>query len=242
MAASPCPHCGSPAGHVWVEGQCINVPEHDHRRADVGFLCRSCVDRINQKLGTILELYATLPFVTPTGSVPDDVAPQRHIKADAAPAPVRLSVVALLDPRNHATGHYTSDVPDVAGVLDSWAGALAEHLNLAGARLNGTLFRSVQFLRAFETQAAAAPWIDDYQAEIDWVWHALQNAHGLTPPAARSVGPCPNGGTDQPCGGKLWPDHNTAGQIIEQVTCDRCHKPFGKSYLGWLGRLIEDTA
>ena len=234
-----CDTCGALVGHVWVEGQCLNVPSHDHRTATVGFLCPSCVARINQRLTQILELYATLPFVLPSGSVPDDIAPHRRIKTDAAPAPMRLSVIALLDPRNHSTGHYTTDIPDVAGVLNSWARCLADHLNLAGASLNRTLFSSVQFLRAFEQQAAAAPWVDDYQAEIDWIWGKLRDAHGLTPPQARPVGRCPSlNGAGAVCGGPLWPDLGGA----MSVACGRCQRVFGPAYLRHLGGMIGDTA
>jgi hypothetical protein len=239
MAASPCPHCGQPVGHVWVEGQCLNVPQHDHRRATIGFLCQPCLDRINDRLEAILILYATLPFVTAIGSVPDDIAPHRHVKGDSAPAPVRLSVVALLDPRNHATGHYTTDVPDVAGVLNDWAEALAEYRGLAGASLNGTLNTSIRLLRAHSTAAAAAPWVDDYQAEIDWCWRSLRDAHGLTPPQTRPVGHCPSqDGRGAICGGDLWPDK--AGTM--SVACGRCQRVFGPTYLRHLGGLIGDTA
>jgi len=224
---------------AWVEGQCLNVPTHDHRRATIGFLCQPCLDRINTRLEQILELYATLPFVTPIGSVPDDIAPHRHVKGDAAPAPMRLSVVALLDARNHCTGHYTTDVPDVAGVLVSWARDLADRIGVAGVRLNGTLLNSVKFLQAFGQQAAAAPWVDDYQAEIDWIWGKLRDAHGLTPPQLRPVGRCPSqDGAGRLCGGDLWPDK--AGTM--SVACGRCQRVFGPTYLRHLGGMIGDTA
>jgi hypothetical protein len=202
-------------------------------------LCQPCLDRINTRLGAILELYATLPFVTSIGSVPDDVAPHRHIKGDSAPAPVRLSVIALLDTRNHCTGHYLSDVPDVAGVIHGWAEDLAEHMRLVGASLDGTLLRSVRFLTAFDTQAAGAPWVDDYQAEIDWCWNALRNVHGLCPPQARPVGRCPSqDGAGRLCGGDLWPDK--AGTM--SVACGRCQRVYGPTYLRHLGGMIGDTA
>lgn len=238
---------------AWTDDDCLNVPQHDHRRATIGFLCQPCLDRINDRLETILILYATLPFVTPNGSVPDDIAPHRHVKGDAAPAPMRLLVSALLDHRNCTTGHYfiegqradgtrikmLNDVPDVAGVLDGWARCLAETLSLAGARLDGTLLRSVQFLKAFDTQAAAAPWVDDYQAEVDWVWHAVRQAHGMIAPPARPVGRCPSqDGRGAICGGDLWPDK--AGTM--SVACGRCQRVFGPTYLRHLGGLIGDTA
>ena len=116
-----CSVCGSVGGHAWVEGECLNVPGHEHRRANVGFLCMSCLLKITNRLVEIVTLYATLPFVTPSGSVYEDVAPHRHVRTDSAPAPMRLSPVALLDSRNRATGNYLSDVPDVAGVINGWA-------------------------------------------------------------------------------------------------------------------------
>jgi hypothetical protein len=240
MAASPCPHCGAPIGHIWVEGQCLNVPAHDHHRASVGFLCQPCVDRINDRLEAILILYATLPFVTAIGSVPDDIAPHRHVKGDAAPAPMRLAVIALLDGRNPATGRYTTDVPDVAGVLHGWAECLADHYGLVSARVRrGTLLDSVRFLTAYTSKAAAAPWVDDYQAEIDWCWNALRQAHGLCPPQVRPVGRCPSqDGRGAICGGDLWPDK--AGTM--QVACGRCLRVFGPTYLRHLGGMIGDTA
>ena len=146
--------------------------------------------------------------------------------------------MALLDPRNHATGHYTTDVPDVAGVLACWAEALADHARLAGASLDGTLLRSVRFLTAFDTAAAAAPWIDDYQAEIDWCWRSLRDAHGLTPPQTRPVGRCPSqDGRGAICGGDLWPDK--AGTM--SVACGRCQRVFGPTYLRHLGGLIGEA-
>ena len=152
---------------------------------------------------------------------------------------MRLSVVALLDARNHCTGHYTTDVPDVAGVLVSWARDLADRIGVAGVRLSGTLLNSVKFLQAFGQQAAAAPWVDDYQAEIDWIWGKLRDAHGLTPPLLRPVGHCPSqDGAGRLCGGDLWPDK--AGTM--SVACGRCQRVFGPTYLRHLGGLIGDTA
>jgi hypothetical protein len=225
---------------AWQDDDCLNVPAHDHRKpVDGAHLCQPCITRINTRLQQILELYATLPFVTPNGSVPDDIAPHRHIKGDSAPAPVRLSVVALLDPRNHATGHYLSDVPDVAGVVNSWAEALCDFRGLAGVSLNGTLFAAVRLLTAHNTAAAAAPWVDDYQAEIDWCWRSLRNVHGLCPPQARPVGRCPSqDGAGRLCGGDLWPDK--AGTM--SVACGRCQRVFGPTYLRHLGGMIGDTA
>jgi hypothetical protein len=145
-------------------------------------------------------------------------------------------VVALLDPRNHATGHYLTDIPDVAGVLLGWAECLCEHVGIKGASLNETLVTSVALLRSFAAQAAAAPWIDDYQAEIDWIWGKLRDAHGLTPPQLRPVGRCPSqDGRGQLCGGDLWPDK--AGTM--SVACGRCQRVFGPTYLRHLGGMIQ---
>jgi hypothetical protein len=237
---SPCPHCGAIGACEWQDDDCLNVPTHEHRRPLTGtHLCDPCIQRINTRLTQILELYATLPFVTQIGSVPDDVAPHRHVKGDSAPAPMRLTVTALLDGRNRCTGHYTTDVPDVAGVLDEWARCLADRLHLTGTSLDGTLFRSVRFLQAFEELAAAAPWVDDYQAEIDWIWGKLRDAHGLTPPDMRPVGRCPSlNGAGATCGGPLWPDK--AGAM--QVACGRCQRVFGERFLQHLGGMIGDTA
>lgn len=235
MPPNPCQVCGTIGGHSWTDTDCLNVPAHDHRRASVGFLCPACVDRIVDHLADILILYATLPFVTPIGSVHEDVAPHRHVKNDSAPAPMRLSAVALLDSRNPATGNYAADVPDVAGVIGGWAECLCDRRGLAGASLNGTLTASVHLLREHAPYAAAAPWVDEFQVEVEWVWRSLRDAHGLTPPEARPIGRCPSlDGDGFMCGGDLWADR--AGAM--QVACGRCKRIFGETYLRHLGGML----
>ena len=232
----PCQVCGLPSGHQWTDTDCLNVPAHEHRRANVGFLCMSCLMRITNRLVEIAILYGTLPFVTPTGSVYEDVAPHRHVKNDAAPAPMRLSPVALMDSRNRATGNYATDVPDVAGVIGGWAECLADRRGLAGKSLDGTLRASVRLLCEHAPHAASAPWIDELQVEVEWCWRALRDAHGLTPPEARPIGRCPSlTGDGRLCGGDLWPDR--AGAM--QVACGRCKRIFGETYLRHLGGMLE---
>ena len=220
--------CGTCGGvpHQWVEGDCINVPEHDHRRASVGWLCRPCVRRIERSLNEILELYVDLWAVEPTGSVPDDTD-ARHGRSPDAPAPMRLEVTALRDSRNGvtATGYLKSDVPYVVGILDAWCRNLAESRELGDVPRD--LTGIVGLLQAHGDFIAAQSWVDDYQAEVEWVLRSLRWAHGVTPLDAIAVCMC----VDCHCSAKRIVG-NCSGMVFPQPgtdpACIRCGREYAK--------------
>lgn len=224
----PCSECGAFGVHPhgWTEGTCIlphnyDRPEHPPR-ANVGHICRGCVERLRDWLTEIIELYAGLPDVIEPGSVPDDTAAHGHVKKrPASPAPMRLDAWAMVHDRErlYRTGH-GSDLPDVPAVVADLAYRVGDDLGVVPpGDLGETLSGSVTFIAGRIEAVASSPWIDELDAELRWVRRMLRQAHGNPQPLGRCISVVD--GRD--CGGQVWPSKR---QHDPRPECNRCHRRY----------------
>ena len=221
----PCNRCGRTDGHhSWVEQDCI-LPHRNHstKLVDGTNVCVWCVERHRVWLAEILDLYATLGEVLLAGSIPDDTAEHQHAKKSAdTPVPIRLAVFALaFDRARLFTTGRASDLPDVPGVLTSWARNALEDQGMAGASLDSTLSTACKILGVHAERIAGLPWVDEYDAELGWCRRALQRAHGVqtNPPP---LGRCIHVTDTWSCTGQVWPERGALPR------CDKCGRRYGK--------------
>jgi hypothetical protein len=238
----PCPRCARGVGHEWIEGDCVLRHRYDKRqhppRAKFGHACGYCIDRHRASLREIPDLYATLPHVLEIGSVPDTTAEHgKPKKSPEAPAPVRLDVLAMLTDRDRLrrTGD-NSDLPDVPGVLTELAQRCCDDNRMEGASLDGTLSAATRVLSEHAETIGHMPWIDEYDAELEWVIGRLRLVHGIERKGRSPVGRCPSlDGNGDACGGPLWPDES--GRMA--VHCGWCARQFDEPFLRHLGGMME---
>jgi hypothetical protein len=226
-----CEQCGAfgDMPHSWVEGDCVLrhrlTNERHLPKATAGHICGHCVSRHREQLAEIVELYATLGRVVLAGSVPDNTAEHGHTKkAPASPSPLRLDAWSLIH-NDMLNDHILVDgrtepaylgahLPDIPSLLASWAQAAydaQEWTSTAPTTVTG----ATAALRAAADVIARQEWIDDYDAELGWMWRALRNAHGLTQPQA--LGRC----LTVDCGGQVWPVEDN------HPRCGRCGRRYG---------------
>lgn len=239
MSETVCAKCGAVAGsdtwgvHEWTEGCCI-LPEHNYTRAHppratVGHCCRGCVERLQDWLTEITDLYATLPDVISLGSVPDDTAQHKHTKRPASPAPMRLDAWAMVHDRErlYRTGHDT-DLPDAPAVVADLAYRVGDDLGIEpGQDLGDSLTAAVVFLTARLEAAAGSAWIDELDAELRWLRKQLRQAHGNP----KSIGRCISIINGHDCGGRVWPSKR---QHDPRPECSRCHRRYDQKDLARL--------
>lgn len=236
MSETVCETCGAfgNTGHGWVEGDCP-LPHRTHSRKIVrgALICRPCVDRHEEWLADIPDLYATLSDVLLAGSIVDDTAEHTHTKIVGSPSPIHLMAWALLGGGGGLKDHvvevtYTEfgrvtaersaymggNLPDIPTVLAGWAQVAFDAL-YENATAPDDVTGAAAALIANSEVMARSPLVDDYDAELRWVWNALRAAHGLSDPeplfSCLTVG----------CGGNVWPMQ--AGS----PACDRCHRRYG---------------
>lgn len=177
-------------------------------------VCQGHVDKVLGQLDAIGDLL---------GQVPGDLDPVkggtdgRSSKGAAPPVPIRLDVLAISDARNSAVLE-PGDVPDVHGVLMSWAMQVSEQRPAA--------FRgdALSVLRVNHDWVCAQEWIIDYVTELREVERALRAVTGEERP--RPVGRCPRfvgtGKNIRECGGAIWPILDGEGKPTDAVGCGAC--------------------
>jgi hypothetical protein len=203
--------------------------------ADVGHLCSHHAAAINETLQDILEFWTLLPLHLVRGEQGHDSGSKRG-KVSAAPAPLRVDVLALTDGRNHNVRDpglqpwwAPVDVPSVAAVLASW---VAQAVG-ADEPPHLTVFAAVRALQAHRDRLAAMDCINDYWAELRNIRSMLAAASGE--PNRKPVGHCPTlDGNGDPCDGPLWADQR--GSM--QVTCGKCGRVFDERMLRHLGGMM----
>lgn len=230
-----CERCGAfgDIPHGKADGDCV-LRHRGHTRAVSGALiCGSCEDRIDGWLAEIPDLYATLSGVLLASSIPDDTAAHSHQKRPASPSPIQLHAWALLGGGGGLKDHvvevaYTTagkvvtersaymggNLPDIPAVLAGWA-QVAYDAQGWTATAPDHVSGAVAALQEARTVMAAHPDVDDYAAELRWVFRALQQAHGLSDPEPLFT--CLEVG----CGGHVWPSQ------VGSPRCDRCNRPYG---------------
>lgn len=234
MTVTTCDRCQETIGapHTLLDTDCI-LGHADHAERFAGYACKRHYHWINDTLYQIGELFALLDDVRLPGPASDI----RSGTMDGSPAPGRVEVMALTDPRAKTPIDLDGedDVPDLPGSLSSWA-VMVIHEQTEDdldarerrvAMIDGTVVRSVSFLRRERMWIAAQPWLDDYVSELAALHRAVALAVGdsMWP---RPIGKCPN---DQA------PLYNTVG--LDQVTCRRCKATWSGVHLARL-RLIHE--
>jgi len=228
MSDTVCERCGAfgNIGHGWVEGDCT-LPHRSHSRrlVDGGRVCRPCVDRWDEWLTEIPDLYTTLDtvlYVTDIASTDERVS---HGKRTGSPSPIRLTAWALYWNEVNAkttdqdgtirSGYLGANLPDIPAVLAGWAQAIYEENYEGNAVIARTAYAGASWLRANIALIAASPLLDDFDAELRWVRRALHQAHGITDPEPLF------GCLEITCQGNVWP--MTAGS----PACDQCGRRYG---------------
>jgi len=205
-------------------------------RADVGLLCDHHAAAVMETLQDILEFWVLLPLHLVRGEEGHDSGSKRG-KISAAPAPLRVDVLALTDHRNPAPRDpdlqpwwAPVDVPDVAGTLASWVGFAvgAEETPVL------TVYAAIRALQAHRDRLAAAECVRDYWGELRRVRSMLAAANGE--PNRKPVGHCPTlDGDGKTCDGPLWADRK--GAML--VTCGECGRVFDERMLRHLGGMMS---
>lgn len=244
--ANLCERCGAfgEIPHGWVEGDCV-LPHRAHSRKLVAgtHVCEPCLERWDEWLAEVVDLYATLPDVLRVGSISDDTAEHQHMKVSGSPALMRLGAWALLHPRmlnSHVKGddgelHHTGTdgLPDVADVLHNHAQAVYDAKGWTG-QAPDTVSGAAAVIRSNREVLAGTPDVDTFDAELRWVRRSLRTAHGISD--AKPVGRCPSlDGWGRECGGPLWPARG--GSM--SVSCSHCGRKFGQAFLSHLGGMMS---
>jgi hypothetical protein len=230
-SAGGCERCGLPDGqsHVHLDDDCQLPHSHTKRRhpprARVGFCCEGCVERWDETLQEVTDLYAGLASVIPLGSVVDDTAEHKHTKRDGSPAMFRLDAWAMMrnelnpivtDSRNDAPRHtWLNGLPDVPTLLTNWAEAIWDACQW-GDDWPVTVTGAAAAIRANRTVIAAMPDVDTFDAELRWIHQALRRVHGINDPTPlfRCI--------SVDCGGNVWRMDTGAPR------CDRCSRRYDR--------------
>ena len=129
--------------------------------------------------------------------------------------PVRLDVLALLDPHTHPDG----DIPPAAAQLQAWAALVADERHL---RTPTTPDAALTLLAVHHDHTIRQPWLPDYASELRRIHHALRHLAGETRAiiaTCHAEHPDPQLAADGvECGGPLV--HQPVGDVA--VVCLRC--------------------
>jgi len=205
------------AGH-----DCV-FPHAQPAAADEGHVCRRHLQWINDMLTQIAELYTLRGDVVLPGP-----GGGRHATPDGSPAPGRIEVMALSDPRNRDWHDDDDAVPDVPGTLYGYIRLIAEERN--DQRLcdvPGDVPSLAGVLRRERHWIARQSWVDDYAADLHALHQVVARAVGVTM-WPESIGPCPA------CQAKLFV---TIG--VDVVTCRHCRAEWTGVHLARLNLIHE---
>lgn len=125
--------------------------------AQRGYLtCDLCADQLRDALDEIVDLYRRLdPVKAPaSGTQRRDFAP-----GFGSRSPARDGVLALTDPRTHATED--GDPHSVREILTSWADNVRDDIGLTD-QLAGTARREARLLAGWLDHTARQPWADPF--------------------------------------------------------------------------------
>jgi hypothetical protein len=180
--------------------------------------CPDCQTRLVRKLAEIEDYLTIVSPVTGRG------APGPRAKGFGSRPPLRLDVVAMLDPRTEINGDGPEDrldeVPNVGADLLGWLRVLIDEypgrIGIPG-QAPGVGW-AVVLIRTHIGWIATRPWVDEFAADIGRVHSALRQACGDQPP--RSLGSC----LDAACGGQVYRRSDDPHDI--RLRCDRCRTTY----------------
>lgn len=170
---------------------------HDELPRD-SYACPSCQRHLVRRLGEIEDY---LSIVSPLPSRSGDFGPRRP--GYASTPPLRLEVVAMLDPRTEINGSsgasddddVLDEIPNVWADLGGWARVLMEE-NPVAVPLGGGW---AAFLRSWCSWICQQAWVDEFAADMARVHAALRQACGDAP--GRPFAHCPQVIEARVCGG-----------------------------------------
>lgn len=212
------------------ETNCL-LPHREPKTATTGtYLCPGHYRWMLAGLRDIVDSYALLPYFFAPGTAVDDGRQVKGKRIDP-PAPVRLDVVALLDPRTMA--RYPGDIVPVLAMLESWARMVREERDLDKPKAKATVSSEACLLLTHLDWIAEQAWVDELAKEMRDIKSALHAAIGDHAP--RPVGTCPVIHPDNgECRGKLYQDRYGG----MSVTCTKCGETWGETELRRLGLVI----
>ena len=221
MTDDLCGRCGAVPGgrHHWVDGDCV-LSHRGHPKATIGACCEPCVERFQDCLAEIVELFDDLPRVIPLGSVPDDTAAHAHAKRSASPAQMRLDPWSMVHDRDRLFYRgEPSDIPDVPAVLRDIADRLHDELGTT-ARYD-EIAGAAAFLTVHREDLARTDWVEDAWSDLRWVRSHLRMAHGIAD--LQPLGECMSLVGGRNCGGQVMP--STDSDV--RPRCTRCNRRYG---------------
>lgn len=185
------------------------------------YACPDCQARLVRKLGEIEDYLA---IVSP---VPGRGAPGPRAKGYESRPPLRLDVVAMLDPRTEINGDGPDDVldevPNIGEDLAGWWRILQEeryYRAVAGGQGMIVMPDVAAELRSNIGWICRQPWVDEFAQDVSRVHGALRQVCGDAP--SKALGRCLDAG----CGGEVF--RRSDNPHDARLRCGRC----GTSYSG----------
>jgi hypothetical protein len=199
------------------------------KKAQHGFICANHYEKLGSALEDILELCSLLFYFYEPGTATDDGRQVHGTRIDP-PSPVRLDVVALMDPRTKQL--HPSDPVPVLAIIESWAKLVREERGLEAPTTTSILSEEIHLLSRHWAWIVEQAWVDDFANEIRDCQSALKSAIGEHSP--RPVGKCPITTDEGTCQGNLYQDRY--GRL--GVTCRKCGEVWGETELRRLGLVL----
>lgn len=207
-------------------------------------LCHRCQLRLRADLTGITELFAILPLFALLGS--GEIG-KRHGKGNAPPAPGRLDVMVLSDPRSDPTGWvdedgtvHRQDGPSATlTVVGGWAQVVREERELAAPEGRATVAGECNLLLTHLDWICGQGWCDEFAADVKAAHKELRSVCGIA--GRKPLGKCPaivgDGDDMQTCGAPLYPPERG-----DAVQCRTCLAAWSGVELIRLGMIIEREA
>ena len=188
----------------------------EHRNDDGRSQWNGCIGRMRSNLHNLADVLGSLDDLLVTAP-PSDHNDRRAARTDA-PAPCRLDVLDLMDPR--------SDTPALDRIA-TWCLAITEERELS--TMPARPADQAQWMICHVDWIARHMAADEIAGDIADAWRWLRSAAGLAP--LPPVFTCPVTTDQGECGGPVYPMRYSFG-----VKCSRCHAEWdGDSELRRIG-------
>jgi len=192
---------------------------------DGAILCATCADKLAEALTAAIDARCQLPDLLEPSRNPGQ--PGGRVRRDP-PAPLRVDVLSVLDPRSTQDGNLFP----VDAAVGTWMRLIIDER--PGTRVPADTVEALVWMSRHLDWIIGQPWADEYAKEMRAANRTLQ---WLTNPRRGSsiIGRC-RAATDtgDDCGGPLrWHDHN------QTVRCRRCGDEWGPDDLPHLVRVVD---